>query len=157
MHVHPYERGWLWGATAIICLGLGTVLYQGLMEASAPPSHIETIDPKKVMADQRFSVPGVRTNPDGSATVVVIAAMFAFIPGEIHVPAGRPVTFRITSTDVIHGFQIVGTNGNAMVVPGYVNEFTTTFAAGDYLIVCNEFCGVGHHVMSARLFAEATP
>ena len=25
------------------------------------------------------------------------------------------------------------------------------FAAGDYLIACNEYCGVGHHTMAAKL------
>ena len=38
-----------------------------------------------------------------------------------------------------------------MVVPGYVSQFTTQFAAGDYLVACNEYCGVGHHTMATRL------
>jgi cytochrome c oxidase subunit 2 len=89
------------------------------------------------------------------ATVVVVAMMYAFMPADIRVPAGRPVTFRLTSADVTHGFQIVGTNGNTMVVPGYVSQFTTVFREpGEYLIVCNEYCGLGHHVMSAKLIVE---
>ncbi len=76
-------------------------------------------------------------------------------PAEIHVPAGRPVTFRMTSADVTHGFLIVGTNANTMLVPGYVSQFTTTFRQpGEYLIVCNEYCGLSHHLMSARLIVE---
>lgn len=54
--------------------------------------------------------------------------MFTYNPAEVHVPAGKPVTFRLTSIDVTHGFQIVGTNGNTMIVPGYSSQFTTTFA-----------------------------
>ena len=78
--------------------------------------------------------------------------MFSFLPNEIRVPAGRPVTFRMTSPDVVHGFQIVGTNGNAMVIPGYVSQFTTVFdEPGEYLIVCNEYCGLGHHFMQGKL------
>ncbi len=38
-----------------------------------------------------------------------------------------------------------------MVVPGYVSQFTTQFPAGEYLVVCNEYCGVGHHMMSGKL------
>jgi heme/copper-type cytochrome/quinol oxidase subunit 2 len=30
-----------------------------------------------------------------------------------------------------------------MVVPGYVSQFDQ-FPAGEYLVVCNEYCGVGH-------------
>ena len=143
----------MWAAGAIIAIGIGSIAYTGLVQASAPPSHIETIDPRTVFTDPRFAAPGVTTTADGT-TVIMVALMFAFMPNEVRVPAGRPVTFRITSPDVIHGFQIVGTNGNAMVVPGYVTEFTTTFAPGDYLIACNEFCGLGHHAMHGRLIAE---
>ncbi|MGH9259713.1 MAG: cupredoxin domain-containing protein, partial [Acidimicrobiales bacterium] len=86
---------------------------------------------------------------------VAVGMMFAFVPNEIRVPAGRPVTFRLTSADVTHGFAIVGTNGNTMLVPGYVSQFTTTFARpGEYLIVCNEYCGLGHHVMAGKLIVE---
>ena len=38
-----------------------------------------------------------------------------------------------------------------MVVPGYISQFTTRFAAGEYLIACNEYCGVGHHTMAAKM------
>ena len=91
------------------------------------------------------------------AVVVAIGMTFSFQPAEIHVPVNQPVTFRLTSTDVQHGFQIVGSNANAMIVPGYVTEFTTVFRhAGEYLIVCNEFCGVGHHIMSGKLIVEGS-
>ena len=50
---------------------------------------------------------------------------------------------------------IAGTNANTMLVPGYISQFTTVFSKpGDYLIVCHEFCGNGHHVMSGRLIVE---
>jgi cytochrome c oxidase subunit 2 len=157
MRVHPYERAWMWAATAMIGVGLGSILYGSIVQARNPPSHVETIDPATVMSDPRFAQPGVTIADDGSATVTGIALMFAFLPRDIRVPADRPVTFRLTSPDLIHGFQIVGTNANALVVPGYVTQFTTTFAPGDYLIVCNEFCGLGHHVMQGRLIAEVVP
>jgi cytochrome c oxidase subunit 2 len=71
------------------------------------------------------------------------------------VPAGRPVRFRLTSADVVHGFMVAGTNANAMVMPGYVTQFTTAFPTpGDYLIVCHEFCGNGHHAMFGRVLVE---
>ena len=157
MKVHPYERAWMWAAGVMIGIGMGSILYGSMVQARNPPSHVETIDPTKVLTDPRFATQGVVVAEDGSATVTGVALMFAFLPREIRVPAGRPVTFRLTSTDLIHGFQVVGTNANALVVPGYVSEFTTTFAPGDYLIVCNEFCGLGHHVMSGRLIAEVVP
>ncbi|MBI4409304.1 MAG: cytochrome c oxidase subunit II [Gemmatimonadetes bacterium] len=152
MHVDLYEKIWMGLAVLMIAAFLGSITYGAFAFASHPPSHVETIDPKLVRTDARFATPGVSTRPDGSVQVVVLAQMFSFQPAEIRVPAHVPVTFRLTSADVIHGFAIVGSNGNTMVVPGYVSQFTTEFARpGDYLIVCNEFCGLGHHVMSGKL------
>ncbi|MFL6562538.1 MAG: cytochrome B5, partial [Bacillus sp. (in: firmicutes)] len=57
-----------------------------------------------------------------------------------------------TTKDVVHGFEVAGTNINMMLEPGYVSEYTTTFdKAGEYLIVCNEYCGAGHHLMSSMI------
>ncbi len=158
MHVDLYEKMWMWGAAAIIAVFVVSIGYTTFGRAITPPSHIETIDPESVRTDREFGRPGVTMNDDGSATVVVQAFLFGFLPDEIRVPRGRPVTFRLTSTDVIHGFQIVLSNANTMVVPGYVSQFTTIFdRPGEYLIVCNEFCGLGHHTMSARLIVEDVP
>lgn len=158
MRVDLYEKIWMYAAAGIILVFLASMGYTTLGRALQPPSHIETIDPASVRSDEEFGSPGVTIHEDGSATVVIQAFMFAFLPLEIRVPRGRDVTFRMTSPDVIHGFQIVQTNGNTMVVPGYVSQFTTRFdRAGEYLIVCNEYCGVGHHVMSATLIVEDMP
>ncbi len=156
MHVNVYEKFWMWGAGGIIVVFLSATLLAGVVQGRTPPSHVETIDPATVFTDARFAERGVVRRPDGSVVVTSIALMFAFQPNEIRVPAGAPVTFRMTSPDVVHGFQIVGTNGNTMVVPGYVSQFTMTFdEPGRYLIVCNEYCGLGHHVMSGTLIVEA--
>jgi len=155
MNVDLYEKFWLWAAAGIIVIFLASQSFTYIGRSIQPPSHVETIDPAAVRGDDEFGSPGVTINEDGSATVVVQAFMFAFLPREIRVPRGVPVTFRLTSPDVIHGFQIVRTNGNAMVVPGYVSQFTTHFdQAGEYLIVCNEYCGLGHHNMFATLIVE---
>ena len=89
-------------------------------------SHVETIEPETVRTSSDFSSPRVEVNEDGSATVVAIAEMFRFEPETIRVPNRGPITFRVTSPDVIHGFQIVGTNVNLTVIPGYVLETTVT-------------------------------
>lgn len=156
MKVGFYEKIWLWGAVVLIAAFLASVLSSTFGLGVRPPSHVETIDPRTVRADPRFAAPGVTERPDGSVEVVALAQIWAFVPNEVRVPAGRPVTFRVTSPDVLHGFQIVGTNVNTMVAPGYVSQVTTTFhKPGEYLILCNEYCGLGHHVMAGRLIVEA--
>lgn len=154
MNVPLYEKLWMWASGAIIAAFVATIVVGLAGSALQPPSHVETIDPTTVWNDLRFKQRGVTTTPEGT-TVVMIAMMFAFQPAEIRVPAGKPVTFRLTSSDVTHGFSIVGTNGNTMVVPGYISQFTTVFhTPGEYLIVCNEYCGLSHHLMSAKLIVE---
>jgi cytochrome c oxidase subunit 2 len=155
MNVDLYERIWMWGAAVIVAVFLTAIGVSTFAYAVRPPSHMETIDPATAMQDARFSAPGVTTAPDGSVHVTMIAMTFAFLPNEVHVPAGHPVTFRITSMDVTHGFEIAGTNANTMVVPGYVSQFTYTFREpGERLVVCNEYCGVGHHTMQGKVIVD---
>ncbi len=67
-------------------------------------------------------------------------------------PAGSTVTFHVTSADVIHGFEVAGTNVNAMVIPGQMTRMTVEFEEpATYGLVCNEYCGAAHHAMEGRL------
>ena len=152
MKVDLYERIWMWGVGVMLAAFFASTAIAALTKSVHPPSHIETIDPATVMADPRFAPPGVSTDARGRLHVRVIGMTFAWLPAEVTVPASTPVTFHITAIDVQHGFQIVRTNGQAQIIPGYVSQFTTQFdEPGDYLIVCNEYCGVGHHTMAGKL------
>ncbi len=150
-----YERAWMWMATALVVVFLAAIGAGAAMSAMAPPSHLETIDPTALDASPEFSKPHVTTRADGSVVVSMVASMFEFAPSPVEVPANRPVTFRLTSADVMHGFEVVGTNANAMVIPGYVSEFSMTFARpGEYTIACNEYCGLFHHNMVGKLVVK---
>jgi len=81
-----------------------------------------------------------------------LAMMWDFEPAEIEVPRGATVDLYLTSEDVLHGFQILGTNINLMAVPGTVNYARVRFdTAGRYRIVCHEYCGVDHQSMAAAI------
>ena len=151
MKVDLYERIWMWGVGGMLALFFASTAAAALMSQIHPPSHIETIDPRTVLSDSRFKRQGVSLDAEGRVHATVVGLMFTWLPAELVLPADTPVTFHLTSPDVIHGYQIVRTNGQAMVVPGYVSQFTTQFAAGEYLVACNEYCGVGHHTMATRL------
>lgn len=152
MNVALYEKIWMYAAGFLIVLFLGGIFLMAGLHAVQPPSHFETLDPEKLGEHPEFSNPVVRVEAGGRVVVPVVAQMFAFSPDIIEVPAGRPITFRLTSADVIHGFQVVGTNANAMAIPGYVSQFTITFKTpGEYLVACNEYCGLAHHNMVGRL------
>jgi cytochrome c oxidase subunit 2 len=152
MKVHLYEKIWRWGVGAVLALFFAITAVAAVGGAVHPPSHVETIDPSKVFGDARFRQPGVSVDARGRVHARLIGMTFAWVPTRLEVPAATPVTFHITAVDVVHGFQIVRTNGQAMVIPGYISRFTTSFdEPGEYLIVCNEYCGVGHHTMASRL------
>jgi cytochrome c oxidase subunit 2 len=154
MNVDFYERIWMWAATALIAMFLAAILIPAAASAIHPASHVETLDPATLSDHPEFATGGVRADGDG-VVVSVAASMFSFTPDPIEVPAGKPVTFRITSSDVIHGFQVVGTNVNVMAVPGYVSRTTVTFnQPGEYAIACHEYCGVFHHEMVGTLIVK---
>lgn len=112
------------------------------------------IDPSNLQATA-FAHPGLTRLEDGSYQALVIAKAFAFDPPVLRVPAGVPITFYITSQDVVHGYMVHGTNINADLMPGQVTSFRTTFKTpGDYSVICNEYCGIGHHNMMNRIIVE---
>ena len=155
MQVDLYEKFWMWASGIMLVLFVLALAISALFQSVHPPSHIETIDPARVRTETEFARPGVRVEDDGSVTALVVTELYRFAPSVIRVPARTPVRFRVTSPDVIHGFQVVGTNANAVIVPGYVSELVTTFPEpGEYLIVCNEYCGTAHHLMQATLIVE---
>ena len=155
MHVERYERYWMWAATGMLVLFTGAIVATAVIGSAHPPSHTETVNPETLSIAGEFAAPGVFADPNGAVTVVMRAEFYVFKPSRVRVPAGVPVTFRITSPDVLHGFQIVGTNVNLTVAPGYVSQATTTFdTPGEYLVVCNEYCGLGHHLMQGSVVME---
>ncbi|HEV8434805.1 MAG TPA: hypothetical protein VGR95_15435, partial [Thermoanaerobaculia bacterium] len=81
-----------------------------------------------------------------------VARMWKFEPADVTMPPGSTADVYVASADVTHGLQIVGTNVNLEVVPGAVNFARVKFdQPGDYLVVCNEYCGMQHHNMAARI------
>jgi cytochrome c oxidase subunit 2 len=148
------ERQWLIVILGMFVVMLVVIIATGIARTLHPPSNVETIDPLTLHLRGEFveSNLGTALEPDGSATVRVIAQQYSFVPSCLIVPADTPVKFRLTSPDTIHGFLLGGTNVNTMVVPGFVSEVRTRFATpGDYQMPCNEFCGFGHQGMWARV------
>lgn len=152
MNMHRDEKVWLTLSFGLIIGFMLITGYQTFVMGMGPPSHNETIDPQKVDQTAPFDNPGIRKIGDNEYEVVIILEIFSFTPSEIEVPAGSTVHFIVTSKDVTHGLQVAGTNINAMVMPGYIQKITQKFdKPGEYLVICNEYCGAGHHVMSTTI------
>lgn len=59
----------------------------------------------------------------------------------------------ISSMDWQHGFSVQPVNINTQIVPGYEMVLTITpDTNGDQTIICNEYCGIGHHNMLGKIY-----
>lgn len=89
--------------------------------------------------------------PPPGSDVYLIGMMWQWYP-VLKLQRGVRYTLHLSSLDVNHGFNLFPLNINFMVVPGYDYGLTVTpNEARDYRIVCNEFCGIGHHTMLGRI------
>lgn len=150
--MHRLEEIWLTLSAGILIIFMVVVGYQTFALGMGPPSHKESIDPEQVDQTAPFDDPGVKEISENKYEVVMTLQAFGFTPSNIEVPAGAEVTFTMTSKDVVHGFQVAGTNINAMVMPGHIQSITHTFdEPGEYLVLCNEYCGAGHQLMSTTI------
>jgi cytochrome c oxidase subunit 2 len=148
------EKRWLAVMVGMLVLMMAVVVLTGVTHAIHPPSNVEPIEPVTLHLGGEFAESNLGTaqERDGSLTVRLVAGQYGFTPDCTQVAADTPVKFRLTSTDVVHGFLLPSTNVNTMVVPGFVAEVRTRFTRpGVYRMPCNEFCGPGHHGMWARV------
>jgi cytochrome c oxidase subunit II len=148
------EGRWVMIMATMLVVMMAVIVVTGVAGALHPASNVEVIQPVTLHLGGEFveSNLGTAIEPDGSATVRLIAIQYDFVPHCVLVPANTPVKFRLTSADVVHGFLLPDTNVNTMVVPGFVADVDTSFAEpGDYMMPCHEFCGLGHHAMWTRV------
>jgi len=155
MKIHKYEKAFLLLSGVILVIFLGASFYAALGMGIMLPSRDGEIDVRQVRTTPPFDNPGVREVAPGVYEVVVIGQAWSFLPQEIRVPAGAEVTFIATSADVLHGFNIEGTRVNVMLIPGQISKVTHRFEKrGEHLLICHEYCGLGHHMMSGKVIVE---
>ncbi|MFN7135393.1 MAG: hypothetical protein ACK4N5_25185 [Myxococcales bacterium] len=97
-------------------------------------------------------VPVVEPPPGGDAYLV--SQMWRWYP-VLKLRQGQTYRLHVSSTDLQHGFSLLPMNMNFQVLPGYDHVLTVTpTAKGEFQVVCNEFCGIGHHLMVGRIIVE---
>jgi len=137
---------------AMLVVFLSLIAFAAFADNINPPSGMQQVDPRKVSQTPPFDKPGLRRLPDGSYEAYYVSRVFSFTPATLTIPLGSKVTFYVTSADVVHGFFMPNTDINMMAVPGWVNEEAHTFSkAGEYLLICYEYCGLGHQNMFAKI------
>ncbi|MBI4081980.1 MAG: cytochrome C oxidase subunit II [Candidatus Lambdaproteobacteria bacterium] len=91
--------------------------------------------------------------PPGSE-LYLLGRMWAWYP-ILKLKEGATYTLHLSSLDLNHGFSLFPVNINFQIVPGYDYALKITpNIAGDFRIVCNEFCGIGHHLMVGKVIVD---
>ena len=96
-------------------------------------------------------VPVVAPPPNSDAYLE--AAAFSWRPF-LQLKRGQQYRLVMSSRDLQHGFSLVfGPRSlNYQVMPGYITAVTVVpERVGEFPVVCNEYCGLGHHLMLGRI------
>lgn len=97
-------------------------------------------------------VPVVEPPPGGE--VYLLARTFQWFP-VLKLRAGQTYRVHVSSSDLVHGLSLQPLNMNFMVIPGYEYVlYVTPTQKGEFGILCNEFCGLGHHLMVGKLIVD---
>lgn len=157
MHVDKYEQIWIRISIFMLVVFALAVVTATVSAGIQVPGVEGRVDPNLITTPgaSPWAEPSVRELAPGKYEAYVLAQIWTFVPNEIRVPAGSEITFYVTSKDIQHGFKIMGTNINMMVLPGQVSKLKTTFdTPGTYDVVCHEYCGIGHHTMYGQIVVE---
>lgn len=155
MKVHTYEKAFLAVGLGLLVACAGALVYATVAHGLHLPGREAQIVPQQVYQTPPFDNPGVHQTGPNRYDVVIVGQAWSFNPTEIRVPVGAHVNFISTSIDVLHGFNVEGTRVNLMLIPGQVSRQEYTFERpGEYLLICHEFCGIGHHFMAGKVVVE---
>ncbi|NIM27496.1 MAG: cytochrome C oxidase subunit II [Gammaproteobacteria bacterium] len=103
----------------------------------------------KYTVRQEAGFPVVRPPP--GSDVYLIARLWQWWP-ILEFEKGQSYRLHISSMDWQHGFSLQPVNINLQIHPGYEMVLTVTpDTAGEFGVVCNEFCGIGHHTMIGKI------
>ena len=166
---HKAERRWVIIAFAW-CMVLSAMMPLWHFKGGQNPAGIRgRVDPgafyartQEFIAAYQVSVDTIKL-PDGSqgtvavveppagADVYLIGRMWAWEP-VLRLHEGVAYTLHLSALDVNHGFSLYPVNLNIQVVPGFDYGLRIVpNSAGDFRVICNEFCGIGHHTMVGKV------
>lgn len=101
---------------------------------------------------EEAGVPIVEPPPGGDA--YLLAGNWTWGP-ILKLKEGQTYRLHLSSLDYQHGFSVLPINMNFQILPGYDHVLTVTpTRKGEYQIICNEFCGVAHHLMTGKILVE---
>jgi cytochrome c oxidase subunit II len=157
---HRHEKVWV--AIAFVwCLILFAMMPLWHMKGGQNPGGIRrAVEPRAYFQRTEEFIAQYRVGEDQGIPIVepppgsdiyLLAMSFQWRP-ILKLRAGAEYTLHLSALDVNHGFSLYPLNINFQVIPGYDYGLRVQpTEAGDFRIICNEFCGIGHHLMVGRV------
>jgi cytochrome c oxidase subunit II len=91
----------------------------------------------------------------GPKVIAIAAKRFEYSPKEIRLKKGETVTLVLTSGDVTHGFLCRPLKIDTDIPPSQETRVTVTpDKTGEFVAICNHFCGSGHGNMKMKIIVE---
>ena len=91
-------------------------------------------------------------HPPPGSDIYLLGRLWQWWP-LLELEKGQTYRLHISSMDWQHGFSVQPVNINTQIVPGYEMVLTITpDTDGDQTIICNEYCGIGHHNMVVKIY-----
>ncbi len=153
------ERSWLIMAF-VWCLFLTAMmplwLFLGRQNVPATsyrvaPATFQEIVTEFAQTHQVGTEKGVPVVAPSPGDVYLLARQWQWYP-ILQLKKGETYRLHVSSLDIQHGFSLQPLNLNFQVLPGYVHVITLTpTQSGEFSIVCNEYCDLGHHLMVGKL------
>ena len=92
--------------------------------------------------------------PPAGSDIYLLGRLWQWYP-VLELKKDQSYRLHLSSLDWQHGFSLQPVNINLQVVPNYEMVLTITpDQAGEYGIICNEYCGIGHHTMLGKLYVK---
>jgi cytochrome c oxidase subunit 2 len=92
--------------------------------------------------------------PPAGSDVYLLARLWEWYP-VLELEKGQTYRLHLSSMDWQHGFSLQPENINMQVIPGYEMVLKITpNKSGEYSVVCNEYCGIGHHTMLGKIYVK---
>ncbi len=93
-------------------------------------------------------------HPPAGSDVYMLGRLWQWYP-ILELEKDKSYRLHLSSMDWNHGFSLQPVNINLQILPGYEMVLTVTpDQAGDYAVVCNEYCGIGHHTMLGKIIVK---
>jgi cytochrome c oxidase subunit II len=101
--------------------------------------------------------PGVTAQKAEPRVIEVVATRWKFEPAQIEATVGEPLRLVVSSGDGVHGIEIKKFRVKKEIPRGGdpVMIHFTPDSAGQFPILCSEYCGDGHQDMKGMLVVAA--